>query len=243
MTGPLALSALLLALYGTGHCAAMCGGFVAATAAPAARAAAGNHGLLRQALPMHAGRLASYAAAGAMAGLLGATPAMLMGSTRFHLVLFSLGALMLVVTGLRIAGVGLLATAPAHRLDSAWQRGLRFAQSLGTSDSASRRAALGVLWGWAPCALVYSALPIALVSGSAFAGAGVMLAFGAGTLPALLGAGWALRRGGLLLPSLLARRLAGSLLVVLAIAGVFQAAGIADTPLGAFCISAPAGAR
>ncbi|EXI92035.1 MAG: hypothetical protein AW12_00876 [Candidatus Accumulibacter sp. BA-94] len=48
---------------------------------------------------------------------------------------------------------------------------------------------LGLLWGWLPCGLVYSALATALSSGSAAQGAGLMLAFGVGTLPNLLLAG------------------------------------------------------
>ena len=48
---------------------------------------------------------------------------------------------------------------------------------------------LGLLWGWLPCGLVYSALVTALASGSAASGALMMLAFGLGTLPNLLLAG------------------------------------------------------
>ncbi len=94
-----------------------------------------------------------------------------------------------------------------------------------------------MLWGWAPCALVYSALPLALVSGSALNGAVVMLAFGAGTLPALLGAGWLIGHGVTLAPGPVARRIAGGAIVVLAVAGILQALGVADTALGAFCVS------
>jgi sulfite exporter TauE/SafE len=45
---------------------------------------------------------------------------------------------------------------------------------------------LGALWGWLPCGLVYSMLTWALASGSVTTGAGLMLFFGLGTLPALL---------------------------------------------------------
>jgi sulfite exporter TauE/SafE len=48
---------------------------------------------------------------------------------------------------------------------------------------------LGLLWGWLPCGLVYSALTTALATGSAIRGALAMLAFGLGTLPNLLLAG------------------------------------------------------
>jgi sulfite exporter TauE/SafE len=43
-----------------------------------------------------------------------------------------------------------------------------------------------MLWGLVPCGLVYSVLPLAFLSGSALSGAGLMLAFGLGTLPNLL---------------------------------------------------------
>ena len=53
---------------------------------------------------------------------------------------------------------------------------------------------LGMLWGWLPCGLVYSALASALTAGSAGRGALMMLAFGLGTLPNLLLAGLVLAR-------------------------------------------------
>ena len=62
--------------------------------------------------------------------------------------------------------------------------------------AAMRRArfALGTIWGLVPCGLVYGVLPIALFAGGAWQGALVMLAFGIGTLPNLLAAGWIVAR-------------------------------------------------
>ena len=156
---------------------------------------------------------------------------------RAALIGLSLAALVLVVTGLRIAGVRIVRPASAAWAEPLWQRATGLARRLGQSGSLSGRLGLGILWGWAPCALVYSALPLALVSGSALRGAAVMLAFGAGTLPALLGAGWLAGRG-IGSPGPVARRVAGAALVVLALAGILQAFGIADTALGAFCVPA-----
>jgi hypothetical protein len=48
---------------------------------------------------------------------------------------------------------------------------------------------LGAVWGWLPCGLVYSALAISATMGDPVDSALVMLAFGAGTLPAVMGAG------------------------------------------------------
>lgn len=237
MPGPLVLGALLLAVFGTAHCAAMCGGFVAASWTPLSRASRAHRAPgLHAALPMHAGRLASYAAAGALAGALGATPALLMGSARFQAMLFALGALVLAVTGLRIAGVPLPAGRESQLLASVWAHARSIARRVGPADTVPKRLLLGLIWGWAPCALAYSALPLALVSGSPWAGAAVMLAFGAGTLPALLVAGWLLGKGRALLPGAASRRVAGIALFALAVAGVLQALGVADTALGAFCV-------
>ena len=57
------------------------------------------------------------------------------------------------------------------------------------ADTVPARYALGMIWGLVPCALTYGVLPIALFAGG-IAGAAVMLAFGLGTLPNLLAAGW-----------------------------------------------------
>ena len=56
------------------------------------------------------------------------------------------------------------------------------------------RYALGMLWGFVPCALTYGVLPIALFAGGIWQGGAVMLAFGLGTLPNLLAAGWVMAR-------------------------------------------------
>jgi hypothetical protein len=57
-----------------------------------------------------------------------------------------------------------------------------------------RAFALGTLWGWLPCGLVYSVLAMALLSGDVPSGVVIMLAFGLGTLPNLMAAGLLIRR-------------------------------------------------
>jgi len=81
-----------------------------------------------------------------------------------------------------------------------------------------RRSALaiGLLWGWLPCGLVYAALALALVSGGAWQGASTLLAFGLGTLPALIALGFA-GRWLAALRHAKARRAAGASLCVLGV--------------------------
>ena len=61
-----------------------------------------------------------------------------------------------------------------------------FVQSLLPVRTGSDALLLGFLWGLLPCGLIYSALALAVVSGNPLHAALVMLAFGAGTLPAML---------------------------------------------------------
>jgi sulfite exporter TauE/SafE len=56
-------------------------------------------------------------------------------------------------------------------------------------DTLPKAFALGALWGWIPCGMVYSVLLTAMLSGSAINGALAMMAFGLGTLPMLLALG------------------------------------------------------
>lgn len=50
---------------------------------------------------------------------------------------------------------------------------------------------MGLLWGWLPCGLVYSVLLAAAFAGGALGGGATMIAFGLGTLPAMLGLSYA----------------------------------------------------
>jgi sulfite exporter TauE/SafE len=71
--------------------------------------------------------------------------------------------------------------------------------------------ALGALWGWLPCGMVYGALVVALASGDPVSGALTMAAFGLGTLPNLLALGYA---AGRLRPRLGSIRIAASAVLV-----------------------------
>ena len=113
------------------------------------------------------------------------------------------------------------ASAAAHgRLSARWAAAsLKAGRRLG-------RFAAGVLWGWTPCGVVYSMLALALVSGGALRGAAVMLAFGLGTLPNLLGAGWMAQRLGPKLNSAALRTAAGLGIVAFGVFGLIRVPGL-----------------
>ena len=83
--------------------------------------------------------------------------------------------------------------------------------------------ALGALWGWLPCGMVYSVLTIAVASGHPIDGALTMFAFGLGTLPNLLAMGLAAEQLRPLLRNVRLRRLAGAVILSLGAIGLVRA--------------------
>jgi sulfite exporter TauE/SafE len=171
------LAALLAGLVGSVHCLGMCGGIAGALGLAAG-------GRTRFVLAYGAGRIASYAAAGALAGALGAALAGLAGlGPWLRLVM---GA-MLVLVGLQVA-LGWRLLAPIESAGArAWRRMAPAARSLMPPERLPQALALGALWGWLPCGLVYGMLAAAAATGGPAQGAGFMAAFGLGTLPAMAG--------------------------------------------------------
>jgi uncharacterized protein len=173
------LSLLLVGLLGGTHCIGMCGGIVSALSM-------GKKSRFSLHLAYSAGRVVSYMVAGAIAGALGGLSLALSGQLPMRIVLYGVANLMLVALGFYLIGLT-RALAFTERLG---QHLWRYLQPLSRRYLPARTVAqafpLGLLWGWLPCGLVYSALVTALSSGSAGEGAGLMLAFGVGTLPNLL---------------------------------------------------------
>lgn len=202
--------ALLLGLLSSLHCAGMCGSVIAA-----ATFGIGN-GRLPLVVLVNVARVASYAIAGALAaGGLGA----LAGGTRTggHLALSLFAAILIVAAGLQVGG-WLNVWAGLERLGGrVWRRISRIARLLLPVRRAWQAAAFGLLWGWMPCGLVYSALGYAAATGSARGGALYMLAFGAGTLPAMTGLGLFSTLATRLRQRQDWRRFAGAVLIAMAI--------------------------
>jgi sulfite exporter TauE/SafE len=182
------LALFIVGLLGAGHCAGMCGGIVGALSLQGPQ---GGGVSVAVHLAYNLGRIASYVAAGLVAGALGQAAGDLM-ALQHGLYLFA--SLMLVALGLYLLGV----TQSLAWLERAglgvWKRIQPLTARFLPVRGVAQALPLGLLWGWLPCGLVYSALTTALAAGSAGKGALLMLAFGLGTLPNLLLAGLLLAR-------------------------------------------------
>ena len=184
-TGYLAL--FLVGLLGGTHCVGMCGGIVGALSmgAPA------RWSML---LSYNAGRIISYSAAGAIAGALGAASLGLEGQVPARLILYFFANLMLVALGFYLLGVTRALAFTERVGQNLWRVLQPLTKRFLPARTMSQAFPLGLLWGWLPCGLVYSALASSLSAGSAGRGALLMLAVGLGTLPNLLLAGIVLAR-------------------------------------------------
>lgn len=204
------LGGLALGALGSAHCVVMCGGIAGALAlAPGARDA--PSAFVRQ-TAYNLGRVTSYAVAGAVAGALGVALAQLFGATGM-MVLRALAALLLLALGLYLSGwwSGL---AHLERLGAhVWRLIAPLAARLRPGRSLSGALALGMLWGWLPCGLVYSALALAATAGDWRRGALLMTGFGLGTLPAMLATGLVARRVTTFARAAAPRRVAGVMLI------------------------------
>ena len=178
------------------HCVAMCGGIVAAFDARKVIPIREKTDWARR-IALNLGRLSTYAAAGAAAGLAGSA-ALASGILPAQEALQVAAYVMLVVVGLHLAGADRLLSRVEALGRPLWRRiqplAARLLSARAQPQSAVRTLAHGYLaglaWGWLPCAMVYAALAGATFSGGAARGALGMAAFGLGTLPFLLAAGW-----------------------------------------------------
>lgn len=192
---------LLVALFLAGlagsftHCAAMCGPFVIAQVGAALERSPGRsaaYGVLERLrgaalLPYHLGRAVTYAGLGGTAsGMVG----FIANDVAFRVLaaaLLTLAATAMLVQALgRSLGIverllaGILPAQPPS-----------MARAFLADPSGWRGFVLGVLLGFLPCGLVYAALAAAASAGDPLRGALAMAAFAAGTVPGLVGVGWA----------------------------------------------------
>ncbi len=177
-------SAWLTGLLGGVHCAAMCGGIATGLGVSASR-----KGLPDAAL-VNLGRVTGYTSAGVIAGGIGGG---ILSVARMDWL--ANGARMLVGAVLIVAALRLLL--PAGRLgfltrpgQALWRRLAPLQRALSPADTAPKRFALGMLWGWLPCGLSTTLLAAAWFQASALHGGMTMLAFGLGTLPLMIPLTW-----------------------------------------------------
>lgn len=178
------LTGLLAGLFGSTHCLAMCGGIV---------------GMLHAQIPnerpwlaagFHFGRIASYLAIGLIATGIGLLPATLMPDHAPAVMRFLLGAL-IVMMALYIALPGRFRDYAGQIAAPVTRRMMPLFSRFLPVKSLDNALGLGLLWGLLPCGLLYSIVTAAVMLADPVATTTLIIGFGIGTVPLLLGAGLA----------------------------------------------------
>ena len=182
--------AFLMGLFSSMHCIGMCGSIIGTLTFSLSPGIRNNKKLL---LPFvfnyNFGRITSYAMAGALVGTIEALLTMHLGETHGHRVLQLLSAAVMMGAGFYIAGW----FARFAYIEKAgiliWKKIEPFGRKLIPVKNLKQAYLFGLVWGWLPCGLVYAALALAATAGDITKSALTMLAFGLGTLPAVMGVG------------------------------------------------------
>lgn len=205
---PLLSSAFFTGLAGSAHCLGMCGGISTTLGLHTQRP---SHGFA-----YHAGRLLSYTLLGALLG-------MILPLLGIHASMGTWGIWLRRCTSVLIAVIGIQQLANYNLWRHVEQYGQHLWKPLAIAvrsfipvQSVSDAFILGALWGLLPCGLIYAAVSVAITTANPFTASLVMLCFGLGTLPAMLGVTLAAKQIGAGLNHPLTRRALGIVIIALA---------------------------
>ncbi|TAN49622.1 MAG: sulfite exporter TauE/SafE family protein [Methylococcaceae bacterium] len=216
------LVALMMGLFSALHCVSMCGsiiGTLTLSLKPEIRDQKTQ--LLPFVISYNLGRIASYTLAGLLAGILEQVLTSPFGEGHGHRFLQLVSALVMTGAGLHIAG-WFPRFAYIERMGAqVWRRIEPFGRRLLPVQTLQQAFVFGMVWGWLPCGLVYTSLALAATTGDVARSAFTMLAFGLGTLPAVVGVGimthWMVRLSRLQR----FRTIAGITMIILAVLAAF----------------------
>jgi hypothetical protein len=212
------LSAFLLGLLGSGHCLGMCGGISTALGLNTTSNKISNKKLFTafnpHVLAYNFGRIISYSFAGLIVGLLGFWLSKNLSNLS---ILRYLAATMLILMGLYLGKWfnGIIYTEKLGKL--LWPLIQPLSKRFMPIKSIKDALIVGMVWGWLPCGLVYSALIWASLESSVTGSVLIMLFFGLGTLPSMLATGLFAQKFNLFAKKAWFRTFSGSMMIAFGI--------------------------
>jgi uncharacterized protein len=220
VSGPVVMALVTGFLGSFGHCVGMCGPLVGTLALAAAPLGARRS--LSGQLAYHAGRVTTYAFLGAVMGVTGSFVNVAGRLAGFQQVVAVAAGAMMVLVGLGAAGV----TATLRRFEArASGKVLAVVRGVLSGGGPGRLYPTGLALGLLPCGFSWTAFLAAAGTGSGVEGLLLALAFGLGTVPALLLVGAAGAAIGARTRGILARA-GGVLVAVLGIVFLLRGLGV-----------------
>lgn len=216
------ITAFFVGLLGSGHCFGMCGGIAAGLGSLPGSGTGGEQAKPSaiSAVLFNIGRIMSYAVLGLVSAWILGGVGQALNVPRWSMLLRFVTALMIFLIGVQFLFNWQTLAFIERAGAKLWKRILPVAIRAGSLPGGSGRLLLGLCWGLLPCGLVYSVLLTASASGSAISGAVVMLAFGLGTIPSMLGMSLAAPTLAAMLSDRWTRKLMGVAMILLAVLSV-----------------------
>lgn len=178
-----------LGLMSSLHCLAMCGGIVGALTVGTEITPGSKQNKIFLIATYNLGRITSYSIAGAIAGYLGTQFADIISPEQGHKLLQILSSVVLIMIGIQVMGRFTFFRWIEFARFKVWRIIQPLSRHFIPVNHLNQAMIVGLIWGWLPCALVYSVLLWTVTLGHPVYGALVMLAFGLGTLPSMFSAG------------------------------------------------------
>lgn len=215
-------TAFFVGLLGSGHCFGMCGGIAAGLGTLSVHSEGPEATTPRatSALLFNFGRILSYATLGLISAWILSRVGEVLNVPQWSMILRLLTALMIFLIGLQFLFNWQTLAGIERAGAKVWKYVLPLAVRASSLPGGSGRLLLGLCWGLLPCGLVYSVLLTASAASSPISGALVMLAFGVGTLPSMLGMSLAAPALAAMLSDRWTRKLMGAALILLAVLSV-----------------------
>lgn len=211
---PVLGAAFLAGILGSAHCFGMCAGISGLFAVNANVQALKTQ--VPKAIAYNLGRVLTYAILGVVVALLGKGAVDSIPALGPPVRLAS--GVLIILVGLQLAFNWRILAPLESAGAKIWQRIAPAAKGLVPVETLPQALGLGLIWGWLPCGLVYSVLLLAATTADAAAGGLVMIAFGLGTMPAMIATGVSASK---IAQFMAGKRLgAGLLIVVLGIATI-----------------------
>ena len=213
-------SALLMGFFGSSHCMAMCGGIAGILSQADAKTSFTRK--TKIAIAYNIGRITSYSFIGLLAGTIGLLAFKSIDSASLYQYSRIFTSIFMLAFGFYLLGWGNFLVVLEKKAQFLWKKISPLTKNLLPVKNIFQAFLVGLLWGWLPCGLVYSAVVWSLSTSSPINGALLMLFFGLGTLPALLTIGIASEKLAKLKNSAWVRNVSAGIIIVYAILHLFS---------------------
>lgn len=170
--------AFFIGLAAQTHCVGMCGPVIGILGMN------NSYKRIPAAILYNLGRISTYTLLGVVGGLIAASVSDI--SSIQYVIRYIAGGIMILIA-LQLFGMPQALGFIERPFQYIWKPIQRFSQRFFPIRTARGTYTVGMIWGLLPCGAVYGPLAVAMGAGSVAKSAGIMFAFGLGTLPIMLG--------------------------------------------------------